>query len=195
MKRLIILTLILFSCMLVAGNLAIHNEDGILTCDTAGIAYIASTQAYGTWEFDFNKCADGNTSVYQFLGANTKGWRYNSGYMFYATSTESILLYSLDGVGGSPILIHSANSYIDNNTDYPIIINRLEEDGTFPNVTGEAFESEIYEAGNFAVYINKGAGYELVAPDGIAKETDGSYGDTKNLTSNANPVNDNTYTT
>jgi len=105
-------------------------NDLMLTCDTAGIAYIASTQAYGTWEFDVNKGAEGNTSKIAFISSTVNPYPNTNGYHLIFLNNEGFNLTRINDDSSYSDLFITDISYIDNNIWYRIKIERT-GDGTF----------------------------------------------------------------
>ena len=91
-------------------------HDGLVNAGD-GIAYINQDKAYGTWEFDFNKGADGNTVKIIFLANVNNG---DNNYSIWFRNTENIQFRESDGT----IHFDTAASYIAINTDYRIKITR-----------------------------------------------------------------------
>lgn len=142
---------------------------------SAGTIATQSKTAYGVWEFDLYKGADGNSLRVSPIGGN-KSYPSNQGYHFYIFNTEA-LYFDKEATN----LFKTANSYIANNTWYRIKVARLNSAGTFakivPSMTTE------YPADTFAVFIKGGAfgnNWTLV-------NTTGGSG--------SNPVTNSTYTT
>lgn len=117
------------------------SEDGTdkwLECVSAGIAYIPSEQAYGTWEFDLNKAASSNPSVI-FTAETNAGISDSSqnGYTVIISSTETVSLR--EGVAGVVTTkLITASAYVAALTKYTIRVTR--------DYTGE-----------FTVYLKGGA--------------------------------------
>jgi hypothetical protein len=97
---------------------------------TAGflsVPAVHGNSAYGTWEFWFNKAAGSNLEV--MLVANKKTTRATSGmngYLFYASTTEQIGLYTVIN-GSASALMLSAASYFTDSTWYQAKITRTTE--------------------------------------------------------------------
>ena len=145
--------------------------------DTSGIRATQSKKAYGTWEFDLNKGADGNFSSVAFI--TTGPLSALSRYLLTLTGAETIRFI----VGSGTIIMQTAASYIDNNTDYRIKIARLKSAGVFKDIPG-AGGATVYDADTFAVFI-KGGAYGNTSTGWTLVEAD----------SGSNPVVDATYTT
>lgn len=160
MKRLII-ALLLLTSLLWAGDIALYNEDGTLTCTTAGIAYIASTQAYGEWEFVIN--VDLGTEGFKFIASTTAG-----GDDYSLTIANGVLYLAKPGVAN---LFGTAAGYISYDTDYKIKITRNETTDQYG--TGAK--------GTFYVYIQGGSfgeSYQLIdvsGGSGTNPVTDNAY--------------------
>ena len=118
MKRLLIL-IFLLSSLLFAGDLVVYNEDGTLTCNTDGIAYIASTQAYGEWEFDFNK-----NGVSYCTHIINNAIPLDDGYAVGVNSNNSVFVGKITAGSLVAFCMLSSTSYVANNTDYRIKITR-----------------------------------------------------------------------
>ena len=95
--------------------------DGLVNTG-AGIAYINQDKAYGTWEFDVNKGADGNALVIAFIN-DLASRSSNDGYEIELGVTETIYLVERIDGAYNPLFITAA-SYIAINTDYRIKITR-----------------------------------------------------------------------
>jgi Concanavalin A-like lectin/glucanases superfamily len=92
--------------------------DGLVNAG-AGIAYIPSNTAYGTWEFDVYKSG----SIYMpIISDGYLGDIQNDGYLLNIRSTGSI--YFRKTGGSSTIFFTTAASYMTNDTDYRIKITR-----------------------------------------------------------------------
>ena len=98
-----------------------------LECTSAGTIATQSKQAYGTWEFDINKGADGNNYV---IGIIQSGLTVDSGYRFRMSASDGVIRFQKD-TGSIAI---TAASYIDINTDYRIKIARLKSEGVFKDI-------------------------------------------------------------
>jgi hypothetical protein len=133
---------------------------------TAGTIAIPSKTAYGTWEFDWYKGADGNDLVCGFLADRIGGGNNFQGYFINPTSTEIFGLYK-NNIGSNNGLFYSAASYITINTWYRVKITRT-------------------PAGVFTVLIKGGAFTATAGYDGwtLVSVTGGS---------GTNPVTDTTY--
>jgi Concanavalin A-like lectin/glucanases superfamily/Bacterial Ig-like domain (group 3) len=102
------------------------NIGDVLTCDSAGTSYQASTQAYGTWEFDLYKGGDANTFSINFISDATA---VNDGYRLRVGGVEALVLDRMTG-GDNTVLMVTSSSYISINTWYRIKITRA-SDGEF----------------------------------------------------------------
>lgn len=89
---------------------------------TAGVAaYIPSTQAFGTWQWEVYKGSD-TSNVYVVFSETTNN-RTGNGYEFHITSSEVLVIRKL--VAGIPTnLMVSAAAYISIGTKYTIRITR-----------------------------------------------------------------------
>lgn len=83
---------------------------------TAGILAIPSKQAYGEWEFDLYKGADGNSSTVYIIGSDLTP---NNNYSLNFSSTEAVQL-----INSGSVILASAAAYISNTTWYSILIKR-----------------------------------------------------------------------
>ena len=120
--------------------LEIDNNDKVIECTTAGLLYQEMQQAYGTWEWDLYKGANGNYSNIMFM-ADTIG-AFNAtgqdGYLMQFDINEAFPFFRIVN-GGFTLLANSGNSYIDNNTWYKIRFTRR-YDGQFTiYIKGGAF--------------------------------------------------------
>ena len=135
-------------------------HDGLVNTG-AGMVYINSDTAYGEWEFDFNKGADGNNVYVPFIISSHSDWTSTGeGYYFGVSSTENLIFYRRNGAGATSLFTTVA-SYISINTDYRIKITRS-------------------LAGVFTVYIKGGTfGWDtwttVVADSGTNPVTDNTY--------------------
>ena len=144
--------------------------DKYLECNTAGNKAIPSKTSYGTWEFSVYK---GGGTLYwvDFISYQITNAQPNS-YGIVINASNS-LRFSKDGASS----FFTVNSYISNNTWYEIKVQRLQSEGTFPDLDDTA-----YPANTFAVFIRGGSFSDWTLVD----VTGGS---------GSNPVTDNTYTT
>ena len=134
-----------------------------------------SKQAYGEWEFDIYKGADGNDSRVGLL-CKTPTSTIIGAYMIIIGNTETLELLK-EGVS----IMKTASSYISNNTWYRIKVARLKSSGTFSSIVPSM--TTVYPANTFAVFIKGGSfgnNYKLVSTAGG---------------SGSNPVTDSTHTT
>jgi hypothetical protein len=99
-----------------------------LVCDTEGTYPIQSKNAYGTWEFNVNKGADGNATTIGLATSTTEAT--SNGYRVDISNTEYIRLVA----SGSSTLFVTNTSYINNNTDYRIKVARLKSEGVFKDI-------------------------------------------------------------
>lgn len=109
----------------------------VLTCTSSGTAYISSTVAYGTWEWDFYKGADANTCDMVFISDGTS-YNYSNDYNTRFKSTEQVYLLK-DGT----TLMVTASAFVNNEQWYHIKITRSESnvftyylDGVLLDVSG-----------------------------------------------------------
>jgi hypothetical protein len=93
----------------------------VISCSTAGLLYMPSTQAYGTWEFDIYKGGDGGSLLLGVANGVIGGWNAvgQTGMTFGIISDESIGIL----IGGGYSMRTTA-SYVSNNTWYKIKITR-----------------------------------------------------------------------
>lgn len=106
-----------------------------LVCDTAGIAYIASTQAYGEWTFDFSKSAASSFQL-AFVDDNYGSAIDANGYRFYSSGTEFLQLVH----NGVAVKWGTAASYIVADTWYSVKIVRASGTGVFTSyIQGGSF--------------------------------------------------------
>ncbi len=155
-----------------------------LECATggAGTTAIQSSQAYGEWEFDLYKGANGS-SFYDFI--NTQSDSDGNGYSFWAPYDGTLRIYVTTNGGQNPKLFETAINYIANNTWYRIKIARLSSEGVFTDIGNDV----TYAANTFAVFIKGGSfgnTWTLVQPNGESL-INGAY--------THNPVTDSTYKT
>jgi len=109
-----------------------------LECTANGTIAIPSTQAYGTWEFDFYKGADANRIDVAFINdRKSHATNSNNGYYFVAHSLEVLYLVENNTTANHPIF-STVTDYFDSYTFYRIKITRT-------------------KAGVFTVYIKGGS--------------------------------------
>lgn len=137
-----------------------------LSCLTAGVISIPSKQAYGTWEWDWYKGADGNILTTYII--SSKSNTNTNGYLNHIWSNENFVVNRIDsGIGTN--LAYATASYVANNTWYRTKITRS-------------------TSGVFTMYIKGGSFVPTEGYDGWTLfSTLGGDG--------TNPVTDNTYTT
>jgi hypothetical protein len=144
----------------------ITNGTKYLECASDGVITTSSNTAYGSWEFDWYKGADGNGIRLNFIQSSASLYTTGAGYMLDIYPDESITLYRFLNGAATPLLITSA-SYITNNTWYRMRITR----------TTTGLFTVLIKGGTFAPT----AGYSGWTLLGV--------------TGGSNPVTDNTYTT
>ncbi len=105
-----------------------------LQCTSAGTIAFQSKQAYGTWEFDVYKGADANVMLTEFISSGVGGYASVTGYMLNINQSELIALQKMNATGSPSGLFSTAASYIANNTDYRIKIERLVSSGVFKDI-------------------------------------------------------------
>lgn len=154
------------SSLEVAPLTTIKQGSKYLECITAGVIAIPSKQAYGTWELDWYKGADGNNIVIGIISDRVKGYVTNNnlGYFFTQLDTEKIGLYK-SLIGSTSGLSGTIINYTSYSTWYRVKITRS-------------------ISGVFTVYIKGGA---FGNSSWILISTISGNG--------ANPSTDNTYTT
>jgi len=134
MKAKILILLLLLSVLFLTGmnrddttaGLVQHKEDGTLTCDTSGIAYIPSTQAYGEWTFDFYKDSETSTLYVKFISPDHDLISWAGDWTFSVTASEHIYLFE-----SGNLRMATVASYIDIDTQYSIKITRNSTPGEF----------------------------------------------------------------
>lgn len=94
-----------------------------LQCDVAGTIAFNSQQAFGVWEWDWYKGADGNILRVQFINTTLQIDSSENGYRASASGIEQ-LSFVKDSSGTAALLIQTNASYIQNNTWYRIRITR-----------------------------------------------------------------------
>lgn len=144
----------------------ITNGTKYLECASDGVITTSSNTAYGSWEFDWYKGADGNGIRLNFIQSSASLYTTGAGYMLDIYPDESITLYRFLNGAATPLLNTSA-SYITNNTWYRMRITR----------TTTGLFTLLIKGGTFAPT----AGYDGWTLLGV--------------TGGSNPVTDNTYTT
>ena len=147
---------------------ALKEDNRSLDNSSAGASYVSSTQAYGTWEFDFYKGTQANFVFNYFINADTTiSGGTSDGYEIYFNDAERIW-FSKKVAGVETTLVKTASSYISNSTWYRLKVTRS-------------------TAGVFTMYI-KG---------GVYGDIDGSTWTTVDVTGGAgtNPFTDTTHTT
>jgi len=112
-----------------------------LKCTTAGIISIPCNQAYGSWEFDWYKGADGNTFNNIFIGDNRTGaFATNTGYDLFISNTEYIRLNIYNGNDGAYFI--TATNYFIINTWYHLKITRNTNGQFYVYIKGGTFGSD-----------------------------------------------------
>lgn len=142
----------------------------VLTCTTSGLAYLSSTQAYGTWEFFIYKGGNGTTLNYNIVSDSSS---LSNGYFVGPNSAERFSLNTMTGGAYSGSPFYTAVDYIALQTWYEIKVTRN-------SVLDEFVAGAV---GTFAVYIRGGA----FGSSYILIDVTGGTG--------TNPVTNNTYTT
>lgn len=106
-----------------------------LECTSAGTIALPSTQAYGTWEFDLFKGADGNQTDVLFIQTAFEG--ANESYGLRVNMSEALNI-----IEGSTGVITTDNSYISINTWYSCKITRTKEGEFTYYIKGGSFGSD-----------------------------------------------------
>jgi hypothetical protein len=105
-----------------------------LQCTVAGTLAIQSKQAYGVWEFDMYKGADGNNVYFTFIDDRvTMAYETFQGYYIQIDTNETIILRRMS-VGSASYLTVAAPSYIAINTWYRLKVERLQSEGVFLDI-------------------------------------------------------------
>jgi len=111
-----------------------QSDDRVLTNSSAGTSYVRSEDAYGEWEFNVNKGADGNIVYVPIISDRIDAVNFDYiGYVFGVFDEEQ-LFFSKRNDGTSNSLIVTATSYVDINTDYRIKVARLKSEGVFKDI-------------------------------------------------------------
>jgi len=123
----------------------INTGTKLLECDSDGTVATQSKQAYGTWEFDMYKGADGNQMDVNFMSTNTDGYvSGNTGYNVRFHADESISLRKTF-IGSK---FTTATAYFEHSTWYRLKIARLQSEGVFKDIP-TLQESDMTEGGSF----------------------------------------------
>jgi hypothetical protein len=106
----------------------IKHGDKYLECTVAGTIATLSGQAYGTWEWDMLKGADGNSSIISLI-SDAIGTDFSSspdwnGYALILNSSEAVLINKYIASTSRTSLFSSANSYININQWYHVKVTR-----------------------------------------------------------------------
>jgi uncharacterized protein (TIGR02145 family) len=134
---------------------------------TGGSVYTPSTVAYGEWEFDVYKGADGNSFAANLISSEISDYLGSIGdrYSFvFHTDERMYLVRKANGSSTPTVIFSSSLTYASNNTWYRIKITRS-------------------SAGVFTAYVKGGS----FGDDYVLVSTTGGSG--------TNPVTDTTYTT
>ncbi len=102
-----------------------------LECDSAGTMVTQSKQAYGEWEFDLYKGADGNYVNIHFIQNNQN---LDDGYALLLWNNESVILERIDGGSFTTDLFATGAYYISNNIWYRTKVARLKSEGVFKDI-------------------------------------------------------------
>ena len=97
--------------------------DKYLECTVAGTIATLSGQAFGTWEWDMLKGADGNASIIQFIADSNNAFPNYNGYQLYIWSTEGLYFDKITGAVSSA-LFRSASSSLNINQWYHVKVTR-----------------------------------------------------------------------
>ena len=121
-----------------------NTPEGYIQCTSAGTAYILSTQAYGTWEFNYYKGAENSYYCNGFISSNTSNPDASgtqTGYQLDIQATEQIRLTKrINGVG--TILFATNTSYISLATWYSFKITRSSTGVFTAYIKGGTFGNE-----------------------------------------------------
>lgn len=83
-----------------------------------------SNQAFGTWEFDFFKGNDSNTTYINFISSGSNAGNANTGYQLLFNNDESLAIRRTNGSASDSTKLATAANYIKNNTWYRFKITR-----------------------------------------------------------------------
>jgi len=111
-----------------------------LECTSSGTAAFKSDMAYGEWEFDLYKYADGALSIVSIIANKIASYPNVQSYSFQFSSSEAIRLYDYNDASAT-LILGSAGSYFSLGTWYRVKITRTLD-------------------GEFSVYI-KGGGFGI----------------------------------
>jgi hypothetical protein len=92
-----------------------NTPSGYIQCSVAGTAYLASTQAYGEWYFDYYKGSAAGIDRFVIMADAA----YNTNYQILISGSENVRLYE-----GAINIIGTAAGYININTWYSFKITR-----------------------------------------------------------------------
>jgi len=109
-----------------------NTGDKYMECVADGVIATPSKTAYGEWEFDVYKGADGNVNSVSIM-SNVISPRYIfNGYILTLGTGEEINFLMSDGSPNS--LMSTTASYIDINTWYRLKVARLKSEGVFKDI-------------------------------------------------------------
>ena len=109
---------------------AVSIENKVIACQSDGLLYTESLQAYGTWEFALRKSSGSNAFV-GFMLDGVAGYLDTGiyGYWLGFDYRDRVMLYLSRGTGAT-LLCNSADDYISSDTWYRLKVTRR-YDGTF----------------------------------------------------------------
>jgi hypothetical protein len=98
----------------------------VISCSTAGLLYIPSTQAYGTWEFDLYKGNTSSNTMVEFInnGITNIDAAATRGYVVQLSATERGIVYRMNGSSAVSNVTVSDVNYIAMSTWYKIRVTR-----------------------------------------------------------------------
>jgi hypothetical protein len=98
----------------------------VISCSTAGLLYMPSTQAYGTWEFDLYKGNTASNTMVEFInnGITNIDAAATRGYVFQFSATERGIVYRMNGSSAVSNVTVSDTNYIAMSTWYRLKITR-----------------------------------------------------------------------
>jgi hypothetical protein len=138
---------------------------------TAGTTAIQSKQAYGEWEFDVYKGADGNSPNIQFISGDKGVVNSTSlGYRVLMLTGGTCNLQINNG-GTFNYLFRTNSSYIANNTWYRLKVARLQSEGVFKDIpTLQVSDCENSTGANpYSTFISNGRyGFKVIQSSALA---------------------------
>ena len=127
-----------------------ENNEKRIKCVGNGVIYQPMTQAYGTWEFDFNKASESGGSEVIFVGSVVGGRTASgqNGYSVLISATEELYLLKQTDGADAVVGVYTDPSYFTNDTWYRYKVTRTNSGSFYAYTsTDEGLTWNLFEPG------------------------------------------------